>query len=176
MPFFEICLTALLALWALGSGLYLLRVPRLHRWLVRMNRGLWFVDWGVFLASDPSKRAGTFELVFRDRRPDEREAPWRTAATGHCWSWRASVWLPERYRAAAIQNLGRRIKLRLARTSPASPLVSRDARRLGDYLARLCPAPAGTMREVRLVRRFPSGVVPDDEVLIFSRPAHAAGE
>ena len=179
MPIIEICLIIFLALWVLGNGLYSLRWVRLYQFLSRVNGCLLFVRWGVFSNRDPARRAGTFELLFRERLPNEAVGEWRCAAVGHCWSWSAWLWLPERYRAAAIQNLGRQIKTRFSQARVDPQTVSEYIRVLETVAADLCPTTNGAQRDFRLVRRFPSGAGDDEEVLTFTRShyhPHALGK
>lgn len=163
----EFCLAAILIVWALGSLLFLLRLPWLHRALTRMNRVQWFVRWGVFLTGDSSRRPGVFELLYRDRNAGGGSGPWQTAASGDSWSWRSALWRPERYSAAAVQNIGRHLKTLLERTPPGTTPAAAEARILHDYLDRCRPAPSSGGREARLVRRFPSGSAPDEEVTVL---------
>ncbi len=172
----EIGLAVFLLTWALGSVLFVLPMPRVHRWLARVNRCRFFVTWGVFSNRDRSRRAGTFEVVIRESKPDEVAARWRTVASGYSWSWRSFCWWPQRYPAAAIQNLGRQIRQSLTQAPAAwQPAMSR-ARVLGDYAARVDPEIAAKPVEFRLLRRFPGGGVPDEVVLVFSRRPDRHGD
>lgn len=172
MSFPDKVLIALLALWALGSVLFLFRIPGLHRWLVRWNGSRAFVHWSLFSATDPSLRPATVELWYRDHDPAGRGADWRLGASGHASAWRAALWLPERFPAAAVQNVGRSVHLCVQRDPPAIEAANRHAASLAAYLRRVCPLAAGTTREHRLVRRFASD--DSEEVLLsFSTNAHA---
>lgn len=167
----EIFLTALLAFWALGSVLFLWRIPRLHPRLARWNRSRVLVHWALFSPSDYTLRPGTFELRYRDRAPEGTVGPWRVGAVGHCWSWRAALWLPERWLATALQNRGREILALMRREVPLKAVAVRRAEFLAQYLERRVPRAPGVVREHQLVRRFASDGTAEN-VLEFCAPLH----
>lgn len=171
----EIGLAVLLVLWTLGSVLFVLPIRRVQRWLGSINHFRFFVTWGVFSNRDRLRRAGTFELVVREVDLVGGVSRWRTVASGYSWSWRSFCWWPQRYPAAAIQNLGRQIKRSLTQAPPGwQPAMSR-ARVLGDYAARVDPETSAKSTEFSLLRRFPGGGAPDEVVLVFSRPPDSHG-
>ncbi len=176
MSSFDFCLIAVLALWALGSLLFVFRIPRLHSVLARFNRSRVFVHWELFSPSHTALRPGTFEVIYRDRDGEGNVTAWRAGASGFCWAWHAFIWLPERVVATAVQNLGREIISYVRRQPPASRLADRDARILEAYLGRQQPLLPGVVREIRLVRRFESEASLEECVLRFSASPHAAGE
>lgn len=171
MPLPETCLTGLLTLWALGSVLFLLRIPWLHRWLVRWNGSRGFVHWSLFSASDPTRRPGTMEVQYRDRDPQGNVTDWRVGATGHHWAWHAALWSPQRFVAAAVQNVGRDIHWCLNQEPPATRGAQQHAEILAAYVQRHHPLPAGAVRTHQLVRRFASdGTI--ENVFSFSSDSH----
>ncbi len=176
MSFFEILLATVLMLWALGSVLFLFRIPGVHGWLRRFNRCKPFIHWGVFSTSDPSLRSGTFEIVVIDRGRVVAEERGRIVASGFCWSWRAFFWMPQRYYASVIQNMGREFKMWLSQTPPAKQSIEFNVRVLRNYVARLHPAQPGFEREIRLMRCFQSQAAPDEHVLVLQCPSHVEHE
>lgn len=171
MSALEIGLIGILALWALGSGLFLLRIPGLHPVLRRIGHTLLFMHWSLFSPSDRSMRAGTMELSYRDRRADGTISPWRVGALGHCWAWRAAFWLPQRYLATAIQNYGRDVRSEVKREAPVRGAGRVPARIIAEFVDRRDPPAAGATREYRLVRRFASDGTAE-ELLDFRTGAH----
>lgn len=171
MSFLDTCLIALLALWALGSVLFLFRIPGLHRWLARWNGSHAFVHWSLFSAGDPSRRPATVEVLYRDRDSAGNWTEWQLAASGHASSWRAAVWLPGRYPAAAVQNVGRKIHACLQWEPPAVESAHRHAAILAAYVQRIRPCTPGTTREYRFLRRFASDAT-SEHLLSFSSANH----
>lgn len=169
----EPCLIGILVLWACSSLLFCFRVPKLHFRLVRINRSKLFVHWSLFSPSTPALRPGTFELLYRDRDGSGGVSEWRTGASGYGWAWHACVWLPRRYIASAVQNLGREIRSHAFQEPPQSALAMRYAVVLRDYVDRTHPQPTNCIREMRIVRRFAS----DDSVeeLIWDFPSDVVG-
>jgi hypothetical protein len=156
MSVLEISFTGILALWALGSALFVFRLPGVHGVLKRAGKGVFFMHWSLFSPSDESLRAGTMELSYRERRADGTTTPWTVAALGHCWSWRAAFWLPERFLATAIQTHGRDVRTLVKREIPSMAAARARARMMAEFVERCQPAGPGTIREYRLVRRFAS--------------------
>jgi hypothetical protein len=174
MSLSETCLIAPLALWALGSVLFLFRIPRLHLWLARWNGSRIFVHWSLFSASDPTKRPGTMELLYRDRDAQGRVADWRLGATGHHWAWHAALWSPRRFLAAAVQNVGRDIHWCMNQEPPVSEGARKRAEILAAYVQRCDPLAVGAFREYQLVRRFASDGSAET-IFHFSSDSHGLG-
>lgn len=173
MPLPETCIIAFLALWALGSVLFLFRIPGLHRWLARWNGSRVFVHWSLFSASDPTQRPGTMEVRYRDRDPEGNVTDWRVGATGHHWAWHAALWSPRRFVAASVQNVGRDILWCLNQEPPAIRGAQQHAEILAAHVERRHLLPAGTVRTHQLVRHFASdGTV--EPIFSFSSDSHGA--
>jgi hypothetical protein len=171
MPLLEICLTAWLVLWALGSVLFLFRIPGLHPWLARWNGSRLFVHWSLFSASDPTQRPGTMELLYRDHDVAGNVTDWRLGATGHQWMWHAALWLPRRFVAASVQNVGRNIHWCLNQEPPLLDGARRHGEILVAYVQRYHPLAPGSRREFQLVRRHASdGEV--EPILHFTADSH----
>ena len=171
MPLSETCLIAFLTLWALGSVLFLFRIPRLHRWLARWNGSRVFVHWSLFSASDPTQRPGTMEVLYRDRDAQGNFTDWRVGATGHHWAWHGVLWSPWRFLAAAVQNVGRDIHWCMNQDPPATRGAQAHAEILVSHLRRCHPLATGAVRECQLVRRFASHCTVE-HVFSFSTDTH----
>lgn len=174
MPWLDTILVSLLVLWTVGALLYNVPATAAHRWMERLNGSRCFSRWSLFLPANPAVKPGIFEVHFRDRGPDGTFSEWRLGASGFRWAWTASFWLPERFLAAAVQNLGREVRSCFAQRPPLAAEGMERAGRLAAWVERCHPRAAGTEREFRIVRRFLSdGTI--EKVLEFSGRTHVAG-
>lgn len=174
MPWLDTILASLLVLWTLGVLFFNLPLRGLNRPLDKMNGSRLFSRWSLFSPANATIRPGIFEVHFRDRVGKATDPNWQLGACGSCWAWRAFFWLPERFVAAAVQNLGREIRSCFGQRPPLTALGMERARVLEALIERRHPRVGTAPREFRVVRRFASdGTM--EKVLEFPGRSHGAG-
>jgi hypothetical protein len=162
---------AVLGLWLLASIGTSLGLGWLRRGVAPFDRFRVFGPWAMFAAGEGRK--GAYGLAYRDRKSPDAETPWTTAIAGHHWSWHVFLLDSRRSIADAVHHLGRALHwhLRQSRTPAIAREIAFTQVRLCDYLRHLAPPPAGTCREIRVIKQLGADDSPDSEVVCqFAAP------
>jgi hypothetical protein len=163
-------------LWLLASIGYVLPAPRIHALLARLNWFRTFCGWALFVEVRDPAQYGAYTLEYRDHDAAGTPGAW-TVATTSGRTRLASVLLDTHSPiASGLFSVARALEHAVAAHEHQPASLTTTRRRLeqvlSGHLAATRSRPAGSTREIRLVKRFGARLTAHDAIVWSFRGVH----